>query len=100
MEMVPMKMKHYAYLNVTTILLSTIVLRTNGIQISIIMDVYAKVSEVHEAENGFVHPLYLPLQAKYRKVQGKMYSRYILVRRYKIQDRFIYAPVTRYTGSQ
>ena len=95
-----MKMKHYAYLNVTTILLSTIVLRTNGIQISIIMDVYAKVSEVHEAENGFVHPLYLPLQAKYRKVQGKMYSRYILVRRYKIQDRFIYAPVTRYTGSQ
>ena len=79
-----MKMKHYAYLNVTTILLSTIVLRTNGIQISIIMDVYAKVSEVHEAENGFVHPLYLPLQAKYRKVQGKMYSRYISVRKYQI----------------
>ena len=84
MEMVTMKMKHYAYLNVTTILLSTIVLRTNGIQISIIMDVYAKVSEVHEAENGFVHPLYLPLQAKYRKVQGKIYSRYILVRKYQI----------------
>ena len=84
MEMVTMKMKHYAFLNVTTILLSTIVLRTNGIQISIIMDVYAKVSEVHEAENGFVHPLYLPLQAKYRKVQGKMYSRYISVRKYQI----------------
>ena len=73
-----MKMKHYAYLNVTTILLSTIVLMAIGIQTSITMDVFAKVLEVPEAENGFVHPLYLPLQAKYRKVQGKLNLKYYL----------------------
>ena len=71
-------MKHYAYLNVTTILLSTIVLMAIGIQTSITMDVFAKVLEVPEAENGFVLPLYLPLQAKYRKVQGKLNLKYYL----------------------